>query len=185
MRIINLFIICIFFFTGCEVEFKSLYPAYPPGDIKLIRLTPANHGGAYNGDYLLLFRSENRKNTRFGGFLIFINTTEASVLQMNTEVTAAYKLGRAAVPTEDPSIYNPTTDPGGIDVQIPVLFTDNPANAGDIITVNSVNYTLKKVLPKTSIISGSWLTMRAYLWESSTSSIIQISEPGNPVQIEL
>jgi hypothetical protein len=149
-------------------------------DIKLIHI----NGGSYNGDYLLLFRSGNLYNSRFGGFLIFADATEAGVLQRDTKADASYTLGKAAIPPDpiDITLYNPAT---GIDTQLAILFTNGAANSGDIINVNANNYTLTKILPHDAgiLIPGHYLTMRSYLWDSVKNIILEVSDPGNPVQI--
>ncbi|MBN2401285.1 MAG: hypothetical protein JXN64_02695 [Spirochaetes bacterium] len=149
-------------------------------DIRFALLTAENHGGAYIGDYLLLFRSENRKNTRFGGFLIFADAFEADVRQMQSEGEASYVLGTAN--GESSSLYNPAD---GIDKQIAILFTNIAASAGESIIYNSESCTLTTILqPNADIVPGNWLTMRAYLWDSADSVILEVSGPGNTVHIQ-
>jgi hypothetical protein len=180
MKKTNLIFSIFIFFACYNPEFKSYYPAYSPMDIKLI---PIN-GGSYDGDYLLIFRSGNLYNSRFGGFLIFADATEAGVLQRDTQIEASYTLGKAATPTDpiDITYYNPV---GGLDIQLAILFTNGSANTSDIINVNANNYTLTKVLPHDAgiLIPGHYLTMRSYLWDSVKSIILEVSDPGNPVQI--
>ncbi len=172
-----IFILIFSFFLACDTrESKSYYPANPPVDLKITLLT----SGAYSGDYLLLFRSENRKNTRFGGFLIFIDSSEELVLEMTDPESAGYKLGAAADPFENPLIYNPAS---GIDVQMAILFTNSPAPSDNTIIVNATVYTLTKILNKNFITPASWLTMRSYLWDGENAVILQVSNTGNVVQI--
>jgi hypothetical protein len=182
MKKIHLIFSIFIFFACYNPEFKSYYPAYPPMDIKLILI----NGGSYNGDYLLLFRSGNLYNSRFGGFLIFADATETGVLQMDTQADALYTLGKAAtspVDTTDISLYNPAT---GIDAQLAILFTNGSANSGNIINVNANNYTLTKVLPHDAaiLIPGHYLTMRSYLWDSVKNIILEVSDPGNSALIQ-
>jgi hypothetical protein len=184
MKIRNLTCTFIFFFFSCDnLDFKSFYPANPPV-IELKLLTASNHGGSFIGDFLLLFRSSNNKNSRFGGFLIFINPLEADILQMDTHAEASYTLGKAAVPADSIDIaqYNPAN---GIDVQLAILFTNSPANPGDVITVDSKSYPLTKILaPVADLVTGNYFMMRAYLWDSTNNVILEVGNPGNIVRIE-
>ncbi len=179
MKIIYILLTIILFFSCDNIEFKSLYSANPPY-IDLQLLTAGNHGGAYVGDYLLLLRSENRYNSRFGGFLIFINSSETAVSQMKSQGEASYVLGNAG--GESSAVYNPSN---GIDVQLAILFTIRPAPADNIILYYSTNYTLTKILPHDPalLIPGNYLMMRSYLWDSVNNAILEIGKPGNVVQI--
>jgi hypothetical protein len=181
MKILFGIFILLIIFSCDNVEFKSLYPANPPA-IELHLLTALNHGGLYAGDYLLLLRSENRNNSRFGGFLIFINSSETAVLQMETQGAASYILGSAN--GESSSIYNPAT---GIDTQLAILFMSSAHTAplDNTIIYNSKIFTLTKVLQRDGIIiTGSYFTMRSYLWDNTNNKILDVSDPGNVVQIE-
>jgi hypothetical protein len=181
MRIIYLIFIIVLFSSCDNIEFKSFYPANSPLGIELIRLTAGNHGGAYIDDYLLLFRSENRNNSRFGGFLVFVNASESDLLQM-TASQASYELGIAS--GEASSLYNPAT---GIDTQLAILFMSGSHTApiDNTIICNSNTYTITKVLQRDGIINtGSWFTMRAYLWDSINKVILEVSGPGSVVQID-
>jgi hypothetical protein len=174
VKIIILIITSLFFLSCDTDEFKSYYPAFPPY-IELIHLA----GGTYDGDYMLLFRSSNNKNSRFGGFLIFLNSNETNLLQMDTQGVASYTLGIAN--GESSSLYNPAD---GNDTQLAILFTNNSAPSNNILVYNSIIYTLAKILsPVSNLSSGNWMVMRAYLWDSTNDVILEVSEPGNPVTI--
>ncbi|MFH0977360.1 MAG: hypothetical protein V1874_16395 [Spirochaetota bacterium] len=174
------YILFIFILSiSCDTPEEIIYyPANPPMDINLVKLTAGNHGGAYIDDYLLLFRSANNANTKFGGFFIFIDADQAIVLQMTNRTDADYVLGLANGESTLP--YNPAD---GINARIAILFTSKTAPA--TIDYNSNIYTLAKVLLPTNLISGNWFTMRSYLclWDGTQYQIIEVSEPGNPVQI--
>jgi hypothetical protein len=175
MKKIYLIFTITLFFACDNREFKSYYPAYPPMNIKLSLLST----DVYGNNYLLLFSSGNIYNSRFGGFLIFVNTSETDLLQMKTTAEVLNILGIAATPAESSSIYNP-----GIDMQVAILFTNNPIPP-------STSYTLTKTLPYTTtdpiesknFIAGKWFTMRAYLWDSTNNIILEVSDPGNTVII--
>jgi hypothetical protein len=176
MRITNIIFIIILFFSCDNIEFKSYYPANPPTIDDLIHLS----GGTYGGDYLLLFRSSNILNSRFGGFLIYTGATEADVLQKVTQTDASYILGIAN--GESSSLYNPA---GGIDTQLAILFSNQAAPANNILVYNIISYTLIKTLPPVpELVSGNWMIMRAYLWDSTNKVILEVSNPGNVVQID-
>ena len=167
-----------------NVEFSSIYPANPPVDIEIISLTSGNLDPAYSsyeGDYLLLFRSENTKNARFGGFFIFIDPVRDRVIEMTTESEASYILGIAQ--TGDTASYNI-----GIDSQIAVLFSGTDAT--EIIVKNEndtyITYTITTRRDKTAgLIPGNWLAIRTYLYNSTTEEVIEdeVSSPGNAVVI--
>jgi hypothetical protein len=175
----KIFILIFSIFSACySPESKSYYPANPPMDLKIILLS----SGPYTGDYLLLFRSENRNNSRFGGFLVFTDSSEELVLEKTEPADAVFTYGEAAIPAEDSLKYNPTS---GIDTQLAILFTytGSPAVPGDTITAGSENYSLTAVRIKNALSAGSCLVMRSYLWDDINNKILQVGEPGNVVQI--
>lgn len=170
----------ILFLPACDnTEFSSIYPANPPVGLELILLaSPGNLDpaySAYSGDYLLLFRSENTKNTRFGGFLAFVDPAESNVLEMETEAEASYMFG--IIEGEETSPYNK-----GIDTVIAILFTDNGETG--TITVDNTEYTVAAVRGKASLTSGWWLAVRTYLYDAANSEILETSSPGYAVQIQ-
>lgn len=173
-------IIFVFFMLSCsDTEFSSIYPANPPVNIEIVLLTSVNLDPSYSsyaGDYLLLFRSENTKNSRFGGFFIFIDPARDDVIQMTAESDTSYILGIAD--NEDSTIYNT-----GIDTQIAVLFSATDTSE---IIVDGVTYTITARRDKTAeLTSGNWLAIRTYLYNSTTEEVMadKVSLPGNPVEI--
>lgn len=149
-----------------DAEFSSIYPANPPVDIKMNSLN--------NGDYLLLFRSENTSNARFGGFYIYIAAEKEDVIE---ETEVSYILG-IAEEGDSSTVYNT-----GIDSQIAVLFSDT---AAEEVTFNNNTYAITATRSKSELISGYWLTLRTYLYNSTTEEVIEdeLSSPGNPVEID-
>ena len=140
-----------------DAKFYHYQPVNPPSGLELSKLD--------NGDYLLIFFSENRSNSRFGGFFIFISESLDIVLDITSENEAAYIL--------EGSSFNI-----GIDTPVAILFSDNESNESVID-----DYTIISSLPKDHITANSWLTLRAFLYDDS-SEVLAISSAGNPVQIE-
>jgi len=185
----KIIILLILLSASCNnAEFSNILPANPPVDLEIILLDSANLDPAYSsfaGDYLLLFRSENTKNARFGGFFIFIASTEDDVLLLQTRDDASYILGIKGE-EENSTMYNK-----GIDTQIAVLFSDT--DTGEIIVneiVNDITYTVTYTVTSrrsktAAFIPDNWLAMRTYLYNSTAGEVIEdeISSPGNPVQI--
>lgn len=145
-----------------EVKENYLDPPKPPEGIKILVLSDP----VYTGDYLLVFSSENRGNTRFGGFLAFVSDTRDGVMDIDNASMAKFRL--------EGSSFNL-----GIDKPVAVLFTGNAT-----IPTELAGYEIASSLPKTTLTaySGKWLTMRTYLIDDN-SNIIELSTPGNPVQI--
>lgn len=164
------FICLLLILFSCSNAEESYYqPANPPSGIQITTLT-----GDYAGDYLLTFRSENRSNKRFGGFLIFTGTDRTALSQMTGIYEASYILGTANSDTEN---YNL-----GINNQVVILFS-NAATYGNI-TINNVTYTVTKELPKDArVTAGYYLAMKTYLIDTGSGEIVEVSDAGNIVLI--
>ncbi|HNR87865.1 MAG TPA: hypothetical protein PKM65_05955 [Spirochaetota bacterium] len=148
-------------FARCtDVKEYYLDPAKPPLGIKILVLDDPG----YAGDYLLVFSSENRGNTRFGGFLVFIAETRDGVMAIEDHNLAKFRF--------EGSDYNL-----GIDKPVAILFS-NGAMAQEL-----AGYSVVALRPKADMAPvGSWLTMRSYLIDDN-KNVIELSSPGNPVQI--
>ncbi len=158
----------IFILSCVDSETVQYQSANPPFDAGLLRC---------GSDYLLVFRSENRSNNRFGGFMIFVDADPA-VLRRDAdfdEMSDAEKLAflEGADYTLDGAVYNT-----GRDRQVPVLFSDDVSysDGSTVATDGGESYTIKKRLEKDDIAAGSWLTIRAYLVEND--EVIEVSPPG-------
>ena len=156
-------------------ESLQYQPANPPYEIELHKCNAE--------DYLLLFRSENRSNTRFGGFLIFI-AADPAVLKKEADFDNMSDAERAAF-VED-AAYN-LPGPGfnlGRDKQVPVLFSNDISylEGSTVETDDGVSYIIKARLDKNSVSADSWMTLRSYLTEKN--EIISVSPPGNVVLIK-
>ena len=176
MRRKALLLFIILIFLSCnDTEFSHYQPANPPVGLKLIK---------YNEDHILIFRSENISNSRFGGFLIFIESDSDMLLQSidfesmdpsdQTSFidSAKYSLNGAG--------YNL-----GIETDIVIIFSDDAAydtGSIDIDTGDEV-YTVTTRLSKDEVVVNSYLTARTYLVDEDGVKI-SISSPGNLVQFE-
>lgn len=157
----------------CDTPKTNYYqPPNPPEGIEIFNITQ----GTNTGDYLLVFRSENTTNTRFGGFYIFISDTMDSVLQMQSE-------------DDDPYILGPRNSNGGtinynlgIDNPIAILFSDN-TNPDTSITIEQEVYSVTQTLSPEKIIPGNYLAMRTYLYDSVNGAVLEVSSPGNCIII--
>ncbi|MDY6969467.1 MAG: hypothetical protein SVR08_12555 [Spirochaetota bacterium] len=167
-KAITLFILLLL--ISCdEVKFEYVKPANPPVGIQLQKQD--------NGDYGLLFRSENEENLRFKGFLIFINPTREELLLMSSYEEAEYIIEDND--DDDNDIFNQ-----GIDTPIAILFS-NDINYESKIIITNVEYTVTTKLSIDKIIAStdSWLTLRTFLYDESNKTYIT-SSPGNSVYIE-
>jgi hypothetical protein len=140
-----------------DLKYYYYQPANPPSGLELSKLA--------NGDYLLIFYSENRNNQRFGGFMIFINASKDALLDMESIAEASYLL--------EGNSYNL-----GIDTPVAILFSD----AGIYDSVIN-GYTITGKVTKGNLVTNSWMTLRAYLHDDN-NEILDTSFPGNPVLIE-
>ena len=160
-------LILILLATCNDVEFYYHQPANPPVGIEI--------GVVGELDYGLIFRSENRNNSRFAGFLIFINPSREELLQMDS-YEEAETWGYVLDKDSDGIDYNL-----GIDNPIAILFS-NEESYDSTITINEKEYTVITKLPRDNIVVGSWLTVRTYLYHEKDGVIV--SSPGNSVEIE-
>lgn len=152
-------VLIVFIFLTCCTDMKEYYyqPVNPPSGVEIFTLT--------NGEYLLVFYSENRNNRRFGGFLIFINTDRDALLEMQSTDEAVYLF--------EGNIYNL-----GIDTPVAILFSNESAY-DQIIN----GYTVTEKVSKDHLVANAWLTVRAYLTDDD-DELLDVSLPGNPVFIE-
>ena len=168
-----LIVIAVFSFACDDVEFSHYQPANPPVGLKMIK---------YDGDYILLFRSENINNNRFGGFLIFIDTDPNRLMTTIDFENIDINEQTAYIETADYKLAGNTYNKG-INTDIVILFSDDEEDESEIEIENSI-YTVTKRLLKDNIAAGSYLTLRTYLVDDN-SVIISVSSPGNLVEVEL
>ena len=155
MNIRKLILVIILLSACSDLEYYYQQPVNPPIGIKL---------NAAGNDFHLIFRSENRNNPRFRGFLIFIHPNRDELIQMNSIDDADYELNE----NTDGIHYNI-----GIDNLVNVLFS-NQENFDTSIYITR--------LPKDNLTTGSWLTIRTFLYDEKYGIIL--SPPGNSVLIE-
>ncbi len=190
------FIYIAFFLLACgeNVEFSVYQPANPPSGVELIHLTAENgyEEGTYTGDHLLLFRSENKGNQRFGGFLIFVYSEEEVIWERNLlqssdfegknyeEMNSNEKLAFDSV--INMAGYTLAGYNSGIDSQVVILFSDIEEDISPI-TVGDNDYSVSIKFSKDNIVSNYQLTLRTYL-VNELGAKVTVSKSGNPVQIQ-
>ncbi|MCU0821477.1 MAG: hypothetical protein MUC95_03260 [Spirochaetes bacterium] len=164
----------VLFAVNCiDSESYQYQPANPPYEIELLN---------YGADYLLLFRSENRSNIRFGGFFIFIDADPA-VLTQDLNFDSMSSAERSAFLNQvdyklEGKEYNP-----GRDRQIAILFSgDTNYISGSTVEIGETLYVITERLEKDKITAGSYLTLRTYLIENE--EVMSVSPQGNLVLIE-
>lgn len=176
----RLTLICLFVFYCCNTPETNYYqPPNPPAGVEIFFIAEGNN----TGDYLLVFRSENTTNTRFGGFFIFISDSIESVTQMQYYYEADYILGKDSQDS-DTTNYNL-----GIDRPISILFSDNETPDTSITITHNGEQTAYTVTRRCSpsdtddMIPGNFLTVRTYLYDSVNNEVLEVSSPGNCVEI--
>ncbi len=179
----------IFLNLSCNVESEYVYhPANPPVGIKLCYdLTDDN--------FVLLFRSQNVNNDRFGGYIIFMDPSEdvlkeevyfdnMNTDQRNTAIKDLLAYSKYFTNTEEWASYTyitestPLSGPAfnrGMNNEIEVVFTETD--------VDPTNDNIPRLLKDASFDHDqNYLTLRTYLIDSN-DRIIRISSPGNVVQV--
>ena len=170
-------IACQIFLISCVKEENLDYEhANPPFDIQLLLYS---HNSV--NDYLLLFRSSNTSNARFGGFLVFIDADPAN-LEKEIDFDNMSDAERTAFLSEADYDLSGKAYNKKITEQIAVLFSDQSYVAGSVIEINGTSYKITERKDKSAIAAGSYLTLRTYLVENN--GIMSVSPPGNVVLIE-
>ncbi|MDY6932845.1 MAG: hypothetical protein SVZ03_01320 [Spirochaetota bacterium] len=180
-----LILIGIFILACNDIEFEYYQPANPPVGIEISKS---------DNDYILVFRSENTTNQRFGGFFIFIDSNINELKRITDELQdidfvnmtdserfiytelykemAPYILGSLVGDNSDE--YNL-----GMDSSIEILFSDVEDEGRDVKT-----NTITKSFSMDSIVPGSWLTLVSYLVDEN-NLLAGVSMRGEIVEIIL
>lgn len=163
----------LFLISCIDAEYLDYQRPNPPYDVELLK---------YESSYLLLFRSENRSNVRFGGFFIFIDD-DPVLLKEEVNFPGMSDAEKAAFEADAEYNLKGKSFNTGRDAQIVVLFSDDASyNAGSTIEIGDTSYTIKTVLDMSGITAGLWLVVRTYLYEDD--AVFDVSRPGNIVLIE-